>query len=144
MSGVEGTVGWRFEELIDGSQVHEVGADQSGVGERREGDLVGVLDEAQEQVGDEGAGDLDADGVFGAADEVADAEGLFDPSEEELDGPATLVEVGDLLGGGVEVVGDDAQGRLAAVEDAPISRTGFWNGFRRVEESRSGRWPMRS
>src|SRR3990167_8635418 len=115
LSCVESSIwGW-FEELIDGAQVHDVCADESCEGEWAEGYLAGVLDEAQQQVGDQGAGDLDTDGVLRSADEVLDLQGLFDPAEEQLDGPAAFVEVGDLLGGGIQIVGDDAQG-LAVVE----------------------------
>ena len=129
--------------MIDRPQVHDVGTDQPGEGERAHGDLAGVLDEAHEQIGDQSAGDLDAHGVLGSADEVLDLEGLLDPSEEEFDGPAALVEVGDLLGGGVEVVGDDAQGFAVFELDADLA-DGVGEGVLRVEESRSGRWPMRS
>ena len=45
---------------------------------------------------------------------MADFQRLLDPAEEQLDLPAALVELGDLLGGGVEVVGEDAQ-RLAGL-----------------------------
>src|ERR1700693_2517832 len=39
----------------------------------------------------------------------ADLEGLFDPSEEQLDRPAALVKVSDLLRARRQVVGEDAQ-----------------------------------
>jgi hypothetical protein len=42
---------------------------------------------------------------------------LFDPAEEQFDGPAALVEIGD-LGRSIEVVAQDAQ-NLAALELDP-------------------------
>ncbi len=41
---------------------------------------------------------------------------LLDPAEEQLDLPALLVEVCDLFGRCVEIIGDDAQ-HLAGVDD---------------------------
>jgi hypothetical protein len=49
-----------------------------------------------QQVSNEGDGDLDTHGVFGVAEEVSDFEVLFDPTEEQLDGLAAFVEIGDL------------------------------------------------
>src|SRR5205085_5582587 len=121
LSRVEVSVWRRLEQLIDGPQMHDVGADQPGEGQWAEADLAGVLDETQEEVGDQGAGDLDAHGVLGAADEVGDLQGLLDPPEEEFDGPAALVEVSDLLGGCVEVIGDDAQGLAVLQGDADLA-----------------------
>ncbi|SMD21228.1 hypothetical protein SAMN05880593_1731, partial [Rhizobium sp. RU36D] len=56
---------WRgSEEVIGASFVHEVDADQAGEGERAlHGRLVG-LRQSQEQIGDQGDGDLDANGVL--------------------------------------------------------------------------------
>jgi hypothetical protein len=45
---------------------------------------------------------LDAHGVLRGAQELGDFEDLLDPAEEQLDGPAALVEVGDFLGAGIE------------------------------------------
>ncbi len=38
---------------------------------------------------------------LGGSEEVADLEGLLDPSEEQLDRPASFVEGGNFLGAGV-------------------------------------------
>ena len=56
-----------------------------------------------------------------------DLKGLLDPAEEQLDGPAALVEVGDLLGGGIEVVAEDAQ-HLAALGLDPDLAYGVAHG----------------
>ena len=95
--------------------MHEVGPDEAGEGQWTAGGLGGCLRQAQQQIGDQGHGDLDTDGVLASAEEVFDLEGLFDPAEEQLDGPAAFVEVGDLLGGSVQVVGGDPQ-LLAVLE----------------------------
>ncbi len=50
-----------------------------------------VLGHTQEQEGDEDDGDLDAYGVLGGAEEMADFQGLLDPAEEQFDRPASLV-----------------------------------------------------
>ena len=97
-----------FDESVDTSPVHEVGADESGEGERCfDGGLCGLCD-AEEQEGDKSDGNLDAQGVLAGAEKVPDPEGLLDPSEEQLDGPSSFVELGDLSGAGIEVVGQDA------------------------------------
>ena len=57
-----GEIWGRLEELIEGAAVHEIGAHEAGEGEQAGADLGGVLGELDEQVGDQGAGDLDADG----------------------------------------------------------------------------------
>ena len=67
------------------------------------------LNEPEQQEGDERDGDLDAHGVLRGAEEVPHLEGLLDPAEEQFDGPTSLIEIGDLLGGGVEIVAQDAQ-----------------------------------
>jgi len=71
--------------------------------------LCGGLSEAQQQEGYEGDGDLDAHGVLGGAEKAGDLQRLFDPAEEQLDRPAALVEIGDLLRAGVEVVGQQTE-----------------------------------
>jgi hypothetical protein len=97
------------EESIDGSPVHEVGAHETSEGERAFDGCCGVLSQPQQQEGDEGDSHLDTHGILGGAEEVADLEGLLDPAEEQLDLPAAPVEVSDLLGRGMEIVGEDTQ-----------------------------------
>src|SRR5271165_2855398 len=53
---------WRWvEKLAERAALHQVGFDQPGEGERALDDLVGVVSQAQQQEGDQGDGDLDAD-----------------------------------------------------------------------------------
>src|SRR5207245_3570189 len=67
------------------------------------------------------AGDLDAHGVLAGAEKAADLEGLLDPAKDQLDRPSARVEIGNLLGRGVEIVRQDAQ-HLAAIElDADLA-----------------------
>src|SRR3990172_12098435 len=89
--------------------MHEIGANQTGEGERAAEDSSGGLSEEKQKESDKGDGDLDTHGVLGSAEEVADLEGLLDPAEEQLDLPATLVEFGNLFGRSIEIVGEDAQ-----------------------------------
>ena len=118
--GMGGLCWWGAGEVVDASAVHEVGADQSGEGERAVDGSLSGLGQAQQQEGDEGDGDLDAHGVLTGAEEVADLQGLLDPAEEQLDSPAPPVERGDLVGGGVEVVAEDAQHLAGLGGDADL------------------------
>src|ERR1700759_4638112 len=59
---------------------------------------LGLLDQPNQQIGDEGDGDLAANGIVAAAEKACDLEVLLDPFEEQLDLPALLVEFCDLFG----------------------------------------------
>ena len=72
-------------------------------------DFVGVMRQAQQQKGDQRNRDLNANGVLGGSEEVADFQGLFDPSKEQLDGPSALVQIGDFLCARGQIIGEDAQ-----------------------------------
>ena len=102
-----------------------------------------LVQEVEEHECDQRYRDLNAHGVLGAADEMGDFQHLFHQAEEQLDQPAPLVEIGDLLGGRVEIVGEDAQ-RLAGVGRHDISRTACCIGFWRLLACRAGKKPMRS
>jgi hypothetical protein len=95
--------------------MHEIVSHQASEGERSFDGFLGCVGEAEQQVGDQRHGDLDANGVLGCADEVADPEGLLDPAEEQLDGPAALVEIGYFLGRSVDVIAQDTD-HLACVD----------------------------
>src|SRR5881392_4044846 len=100
---------WWIEEVIDAPPLHKVLSDQPCEGEEAfYADLHGVSN-AQEQECNQGDGKLNAYGILGSTEEMADFEGMLNPAEEQLDLPAALVEIGDLVGRGVEIVGDDAQ-----------------------------------
>src|SRR5271163_3897389 len=101
-SEVEGRLrrlwGRRWSEQVgDGAVVHQVCADQGGEGEQAGDDSVGVVGEAQQHERDQRDCNLNANGIFRGSKEVADLQGLLDPSEEQLDRPSPLVEVCDLL-----------------------------------------------
>ena len=85
----------------------EAGAGELSQAQSRQLDAVKTGSDAQEGEGDHGGDDLEADGVFVAAEEGLDLEMLLDPAEEELDLPAGLVEGGDFDGGALHVVGDE-------------------------------------
>jgi len=117
--GLPGLGQWRgLEQLCDGAAEHQVGLDEPCEGERAGDDPGGLVGEAQQHEGDQRDRDLNADGVFRGSQEVADLQGLFDPSEEQLDRPSPLVEVGDLLRARLDVVGEDAQ-HLAGLDRNP-------------------------
>jgi hypothetical protein len=108
--GIELRGVFRLEQAVEAAAVHEVGTNQSGEGQGTRDGFLGGLSEAKQQEGYEGGdGDLDSHGILGGSEETGDLENLLDPAEEQLDGPAAFVEVGDLLGGGIEVIAEDAQ-----------------------------------
>jgi hypothetical protein len=55
---------WRIEEAVEGPSMHEVGAHETGESERAADGFGEGLCEADEQIGNEGDGDLDADGIL--------------------------------------------------------------------------------
>src|SRR5438067_11661506 len=81
---------------------------EAGEEQRRavlEGAGRGLMQDAQQQKGDQRDIDLDAHGVFTAAQETADLEVLLEPLEQQLDVPALFVELRDVGGGALEVIG---------------------------------------
>ena len=107
-----------MEQIIDRAAVHEIGVDQSGKDERSLNAFLCGLGQTQQQEGDERDGNLDAYGILGGADEASDLEDLLDPTEEQLDGPTSAVEIGDLLCAGIEVIRQDTQ-HLSGVRRDP-------------------------
>src|SRR5271154_7629196 len=105
-----------FEKVSDGAAVHEVCADERGEGERAGDEFGSVVGQSQQQECDQRDRNLNANRVFGSSEEVANLQGLFDPSKEQLDSPSPLVQVGDVLRAGVEIIGEDAQ-HLAGIVD---------------------------
>jgi len=79
-----------IEQAIDSASVHQVSAHEAGEGEQTLDGCLRCIGEAQQQKRDEGDGDLDADGIFGHAEEVLDLQGLLDPAKEQLDTPYML------------------------------------------------------
>lgn len=96
--GVAGFGGTWGEQGVKRAAVHEVGADQAREEERDLDRVLGGLGGAEQQAGEERGDELDADGVLGSAEDMADAQHLLDPAKEQLDGPTLLAEGGDLLG----------------------------------------------
>src|SRR5438105_4117308 len=76
------------------------------------------MGQAQQHKSDKRYDDLNANSVLGGSKEVADFEGLFDPSEEEFDCPSPLVQVSNLLRTCAQVIGKDAQ-FLASLDNNP-------------------------
>ena len=66
----------------------------------------GLMQDAQQQERDQRDIDLDAHGIFAAAEKAADLEVLLQPFEQQLDLPTLLIELGNFGGGAVQVVGD--------------------------------------
>src|SRR5271169_4292517 len=110
---------WRgLKKFSDGSAKHQICLDEPGEGKQADSDSVGVVSQAQQQKGDECNRDLDANGVFRCSEEVADLQGLLDPSKEQFDGPSTLVQVRDVLRACLQIIGEDAQ-HLAGLDYNP-------------------------
>src|SRR5438876_7121288 len=89
--------------------MHQVGAHESDEFEEAVLDFGNLSQHLQKQVSDQRDCDLDAHGILGTPDEVADLQRLLHQAEEQLNLPAPFVQVGDLLSGGVEIVGENAQ-----------------------------------
>src|SRR3981189_909111 len=102
---------WRgcLEQPPDWSSMHKICLYEPGEGERAFDNSVGIVRQAEQQEGYEGDRDLNADGVLGGPQEVADFQSLLDPSKEQLDGPSTLVQIGNFLCTRGQIVGEDAQ-----------------------------------
>ena len=90
----------------------EAGEEQCGAVLERAGG--GVMQDAQQQKGDQRDIDLDAHGIFAAAKKAANLEVLFEPFEQQLDVPALFVALGDVDGGALEVVCEQIQ-RLVVI-----------------------------
>src|SRR6202011_5187152 len=110
--------GWRSVELVEAPGMHDVELNKPGKAQRTADGGLQSLRHAQQQKSDQGDGHLDADCVVGGAEEAGDLQCLLDPAEEQLDAPAALVEIRDLLGGGLEIVGQDPQ-HLAGFDPHP-------------------------
>src|SRR6202158_4919006 len=108
-SGLLWLGGWGgLEKFSDRAPMHQVGSDEAGEGEWACDDFIGVMSQTQQLKGDQRDRDLNANGVFGSSQEVADFQGLLEPSKEQLDGPSTLVQVGDVLRACLKIIGEDA------------------------------------
>ena len=89
--------------------MHQIDAYETGKSERAFYGGLCFLCHLQQQIGNQGDGDLDAYGILTAAQEMLNPQGLFDPLEEQFDGPAALIQIRDLLRRRFEIVGEDAQ-----------------------------------
>ena len=89
---------------------------------------MGCLSQAQEKERDESDSDLNAHGILGRSEEVADFEGVLDPAKEQLDLPSALVECGNGLCGRLQIVCRDAKDLCLIGENGDLT-TRFWNGF---------------
>jgi hypothetical protein len=121
LSWVLGRRRFGIEEPVEAPAVHQVDANQAGEGERAGDAFLPGLGEAEQQKGDQRDGDLEANGVFADAEKAGDFEDLLDPAEEQLDRPAALVKIGDLLGGGIQIVRQDAQHLAGLKLDAHLA-----------------------
>ena len=98
----------RISESSGVFSVHEIGAHESNEFEEAAGFFGDLVQGAQQEKGDQSDGDLNARRVFRSSDELRDPKRLLHHSEEQLDPPAALIEIGDLLSGRVEIVGEEA------------------------------------
>ncbi|KAH2839688.1 hypothetical protein KXW36_001707, partial [Aspergillus fumigatus] len=99
----------RLEETIDTPSLHEVLSHEPSEDQEAVDAVLQGVSHAQEKEGDQGNSDLNTYGILRGAEEVADFEGVLDPSKEQFDLPTALVEFSDLVGRRIEIVADDAQ-----------------------------------
>jgi hypothetical protein len=78
-----------------------------------------VMQDVQQQKRDQRDIDLDAHGVFTAAEKAADLEVLLEPLEQQLYLPALFVELRDVGGGALEVVGEQIKRLFADAQAKP-------------------------
>jgi hypothetical protein len=143
LSRIEDRSGFGLEQTIDGPAVHQIGADQTGEDERAVDDFLSGLRETQQQEGDEGNGNLDAHGILARTEKSADLEDLLDPTKEQLDRPAPLVEIGGLPGGASRSF-ESSRSTSPVSVTTRTSRTASCIGLRRHLAWRAARKPMRS
>src|ERR1700751_102068 len=93
-------------------------SDQLSEPDGGDGTAVQPGDDAQQDEGNHGGQDLQADGVLGSAEEASDVEVLLDPSEQQLDLPPRLVESSDLDGRPRRVIGHQGEPLATAALDA--------------------------
>ena len=75
---------------------------------REKGEAAEETEVGQQQEVDHGHPDLSQNGIAGSAEEGFDFEILLDPTEEGLDLPALVIDLGDGGGGEAEVIGEEA------------------------------------
>src|SRR5258708_32912756 len=93
-----GSVG--FVDVGDGSAGEQASADEFGEADGGHLETAVSGGDAQQEVGDHGGQQLQADGVGVAAEEGRDLEMLLEPAEQQLGLPAGLVEAADSNGSG--------------------------------------------
>jgi hypothetical protein len=81
---------------------HETGKADSG-----QDDAALSRSDPQQQISDHGSEYLQADGVLGATEELAQLQMLLDPAEQQLDLPAGLVKRGNLDSRALQIVGNE-------------------------------------
>ena len=131
--------------------MHQICTDHPGEGEWARNDPVGVVGQAQQQKCDQRNRNLNANGVLGGSEKMADFQDLLDPSEEQLDRPATFVQISDVSRAGGQIIGKDAQ-RLAGLDNNPNfadegrhrvvarSRETLWKISGPIADDRASRW----
>ena len=102
--------GWRVHGVVEpvrkiavGKEIHAQHRGEHGKGPRRLGEMMKPF---QQQQGDEGCPNLDAQGVFADADEAFDLQVLFERLEKQFDLPAFAVDLGHRRGPEFEMVGE--------------------------------------
>ena len=109
--------GRRPIKSIDRSSREEKPAGEFGEPQARQVDVVAVCGDAQQHESDHRRDQLQPHGVLVCAEKPSDLEMLLDPAEQQLDGPARLVERGDLDRRTHHVVGEhDDLLRLAVLQ----------------------------
>ena len=115
LAGIDGR---RFVDSAIGFRDEQALADEFGEAQGRHGHAMEPRRDAQQQIGDHGGEDLQADGVVVGAEELADIEMLLDPAEQQFDLPAALVESGDLDRRRSQIVGDESEASARVAPDA--------------------------
>jgi hypothetical protein len=137
-----GSLGWSGQ-LVEFASMREIGANEPCESEWTFDGCLGRLGQAQQQIGDQGDGDLDVHGILVASREVANFQGLFDRSEEQFDGQRRLER--SAICCAVMVRSFERIRRIGPVSSLmQTSRMGLSNGYLRLLICCAGNIPTRS
>ena len=88
--------------------MHQIGSHESNQFEKAVFYFGHLAQRVQDEIGNQGHSDLDAHSILLAPHEVGNTQRLLDQAEEELDLPASFVEIGDLPTRCIKVVCENA------------------------------------
>jgi diguanylate cyclase (GGDEF)-like protein len=117
-----GVDGWRLFDRGQGSTREQELADEFSQPEWKHFDAGCSRSDAQQQIGNHRSKHLQTDRIVVGAEELLDVEVLLDPSEQQFNLPAALVEGGDLDGRSSQIVGQKRHYAAGVAPDLDASQ----------------------